>query len=429
PAQLDVDPFAAFAAARGRRRTLLWTEGEWMLGVGDAAAVASDGPGRTAHLTAAAARLDCRCAIAVEGGSPSIAPDLPVLFTALSFEDQAPGPSHWGNGLSGARMWLPRRLYWRRADGSSWIVAALGLTGGDQSPGRLAERLIAEPTPVVAGMPALWPTLKDDYQDQVEDVVALIRDGAMRKVVLARAIDVTLPAEVDETFVLRKLHGQGTIDTTVYAHDIDDGSLFVGASPELLFSAEGNRIAAMALAGSSPRAEDPREDQRLIEALMASTKERKEHGVVVEHLVSILRPRCHPFAIPPAPHPRLLNRLLHLETLLQADLRQPDYLELLQALHPTPAVCGLPTPTAAHYIARHEHLHRGLYTGALGWTTPHSCRFIVPLRGAIVRGPGDGRTTGIARLFAGAGIVETSDPAAEFAETELKLEIMRSALQ
>ncbi|MBA2479150.1 MAG: isochorismate synthase [Planctomycetes bacterium] len=431
PSALEANPIAAFTAARGRRRTLLWNEGEWMLGVGDAAAVASDGPGRTAHLTAAAARLDCRCAIAVHGGDATIAAQLPCLFTALSFEDHAPGPSHWGNGLSGARMWLPRRLLWRRADGSGWIVAALGLTGGDQSPGRLAERLIADPTPVMAGMPATWPSLKTDYQERVEDVVSLIRDGAMRKVVLARAVDETLSSSVDEASVLTRLHAQGGAETTVYAHDVDDGSLFVGASPELLFSAEGNRVVAMALAGSSPRATDPAEDQRLIDALMASTKERKEHGVVVEHLVSILRPRCHGFAIPPAPHPRLLNRLLHLETLLEADLRQPDYLELLQALHPTPAVCGLPTPTAANYIARHEHLHRGLYTGALGWTTPQSCRFIVPLRGAILRDASmtADKRAGIARLFAGAGIVETSDPAAEFAETELKFEIMRSALQ
>src|SRR5690348_15075590 len=84
PTTLDASPIAAFAAARGRRRTLLWRDGEWMLGVGDAAAVASDGPGRTAHLTAAAARLDCRCAIAVVGGG-DIAAQLPCLFTALSF--------------------------------------------------------------------------------------------------------------------------------------------------------------------------------------------------------------------------------------------------------------------------------------------------------------------------------------------------------
>ncbi len=174
----------------------------------------------------------------------------------------------------------------------------------------------------------------------------------------------------------------------------------------------------MALAGTSPGGGDAAERA---EALMSCTKERKEHGVVVEHLVSVLRPRCAPFTVPPAPHVRHLGRLLHLETLVAAQLRQADYLELLAALHPTPAVCGLPTATAVHYIARHERLQRGLYAGAIGWLTPERCRFIVPLRGGILRGAR-------ARLFAGAGIIETSQAAEEVAETELKFQIMRQAV-
>jgi isochorismate synthase EntC len=193
----------------------------------------------------------------------------------------------------------------------------------------------------------------------------------------------------------------------------------------------------MALAGSSPRGADEAENRARCQALMDSTKERKEHGVVVEHLAAVLRPRCHPFTVPQSPRPRLLKNLIHLESLFEAELRQPDYLELLGALQPTPAVCGLPSATAAHYIQRHERLHRGLYTGAIGWTTPHACRFIVPLRCAILRGAGpvvEGSgahptAAPMARLFAGAGIIETSDPEAEFAETELKLEVMRQVLK
>lgn len=424
PATLDETPLAMYAATAGRRRTLLWRDGEWMLGVGDAAAFASDGPGRASHLASSAARLECRAAIGSCGSQP---PPMPCLFTAYSFEDHAPGPSHWGNGLSGARLWLPRRLYWRRRDGSAWIIAALGLTAGDHDAARIAERLLAEPSTVTAGSPATWPVLSSDYQEQVEDAISLIRDGAMRKVVLARAVDQPTPAKLDAAMVLERLHRSSGGDTTVYAHDGDDGSHFVGASPELLFAGEGTRVSAMALAGSSGRGGDEAQDRVLIEALMSSTKERKEHGVVVEHLVNILRPRSHPFMVPASPHPLLLNRLIHLETMFDVDLRQADYIELLGALQPTPAVCGWPSTTAANYILRHERLHRGLYTGALGWTTPQSCRFIVPLRGAILRA-GAGGAGGIARLFAGAGIIETSDPVAELAETELKLEIMRQVL-
>jgi salicylate biosynthesis isochorismate synthase len=423
PADLAPTPLQAMAEHAGRRRTLLWRDQEWMLAIGDAAAVASDGPGRSTHLAAAAARLESRTAIAVCGPATQ-APPLPCLLVAYSFEERAPGPSHWGQGLSGARMWLPRRLLWRRTDGSSWIIAARALTAADHGSGLIAERLIADPVAITPGPPVSWPTLKDDYQDQVEDAISLIRDGAMRKVVLARAVDQRLPKPVEDAAVIDRLHAQSGGDATVYAVDNDDGALFVGASPELLFSAEGQRVTAMALAGSSARGGDATADQAAVRALMDSTKERKEHGVVVEHFVSVLRPRCHGFAVPQSPHPRLLKTLIHLETLFGVDLRITDYLELLGALQPTPAVCGLPTATAAHYIQRHERLHRGLYTGALGWTSPQGCHFIVPLRGAILRGGAEP----MARLFAGAGIIETSDPASEYAETELKLEVMRQVL-
>lgn len=422
PVELPAEPLEPFAAAAGRRRTLLWRDGDWMLAIGDAAAVASDGPGRATLLAAAQARLECRTAIASLGAG---APPLPTLLVTYSFEERAPGPSHWGQGLSGARLWLPRRLLWRRADGSAWIVAARALTAADHDSARIAERLIAEPSAVTPGPPVAWPPLRDDYLEQVEDATALIRDGALRKVVLARAVDQPLPAGADHGAVLRRLAAASGADATVYAHDGDEGSLFVGASPELLFEATGTRVTTMALAGSSARGADAEGDAAQVRALMDSTKERKEHGLVVEHLVSVLRPRCHPFAVPPSPHPRPLKNLFHLETMLESELRQQDYFELLGAMQPTPAVCGLPIPTAAHYIQRHERLHRGLYTGTIGWTSPTACRFIVPLRGAVLRG---GAGPSMARLFAGAGIVETSDPAAELAETELKLAMMRQVL-
>ena len=424
PTALPASPLDAFSDAAGRRRTLLWREQDWMLAIGDAAAVASDGPGRSTYLAAALARLESRTAIHASGGH---APPLPCLMTAYSFEERAPGPSHWGQGLSGARQWLPRRLLWRRSDGSGWTIVALALTAGDHDSARLADRLVAEPSLVTAGPSAAWPALRQDYQEQVEDAVSLIRDGAMRKVVLARAVDQEIRADLDPAMVLARLTEAPLGSATVYAHDNDDGSLFLGASPELLFEADAERITTMALAGSSRRGATAAEDGEYLRELMDSTKQRKEHGVVVEHLLATLQPRCHPFTIPAGPHPRTLATMVHLETVLHADLRQRDYMELLGAMQPTPAVCGLPTATATHYIQRHERLHRGLYTGALGWTTPDSCRFMVPLRCAIMR-QGSAVAPAQARLFAGAGIIETSDPAQELAETELKLGVMRKVL-
>ncbi len=407
------DPMTAFRAAAGRRRTLLWSDDGWLLGAGEAWSVAADGPGRTAHLAVAAARLEARCVI---GGADGALPPLPCLLSALSFEDVAPGPSHWGPGLSGARLWLPRRLWWKRGN-DGWIVAALALSAGDRDPALLAERLLSDPASITPSAPTPWPTLSTDYVEQVDDAVALIRDGALRKIVLARAVDESTTC--DAAGVLENL-ARLYPSTTLYAVDGDDGATFVGATPELLFSARGQRVDTMALAGSAGG-----EAEAAYAALMASTKERKEHNLVVEHLVTVLRARAQPFTFPSAPTARRLNQLTHLQTPISADLKQADqhadYLELLGALHPTPAVCGLPTPTATHWIARHERLHRGLYTGAIGHLTPTEARIVVPLRGGIIR-------DGSARLFAGAGIVETSEPERELAETELKFGAMRAAL-
>ena len=418
PAALEADPLARFAALPAAGRTLLWQDSEWLLAQGAAFTAVADGPGRAAHLSRDLAALEARCAVVVEG-DPTHCPALPAVLVASAFEERPPGPSHWGTHLDGARLWLPQRLDWRRADGSGWTIRAVAVTGSDE-PAAAAERLVAA-TATAANEPSPpWPGLRNDYIDQVDDAVVLLRDGAMRKVVLARAVDEPLPTGFNENALLTRLHALG--GGTLYAHDVA-GSLFCGSTPEVLFAARGAEVETMALAGSTPRGPDAVGDTRQVDTLMQCTKQRKEHGLVVEHLVAGLRPRCAPFTVPDAPHPRLLERIIHLETRLSARLTRPDYLELLGALQPTPAVCGLPVATAAHYLARHERLHRGLYAGTLGWLTPDACRFIVPLRGGLID-----RARGRARLFAGAGLVETSVAGEEFAETELKLSVMRQAL-
>lgn len=416
---LPRQPIALFTAEVGRRR-LGWSAAsdQWLLGVGEAWEHVASGPGRIAAIASAAARMEARCVVA----APVDAPAGPCLMHALAFEERAPAVSHWGPSLPGMRAVLPRRLAWRRGDGRGWRFAATAVHVGDDVDAALVRLFAPVPAPDLVPT-STWPEPATGYTTLVEDATSLIRDGALRKVVLARAIDVALPARYGHDAGLARLREACDPASTLYACDLDDGTLFMGATPELLFAADGARLTTMALAGSSRRSADAAEDQRLADALHASTKERKEHGVVVEHLAAVLRPRCAPFAVPSTPRIRVLPRLFHLETPLEAELATVDYLELLGALHPTPAVCGLPTPMALSWLARHEHLHRGLYAGALGWSTPAACRFAVALRGGIVD-----LANRRARLFAGAGIVETSDAQAELAETELKLRVMRIAL-
>ncbi len=418
---LPDNPSELFINALGQERTLFWTGNEWQLGLGQAWHVASDGPGRGIHSAEEFARLEARTVVAVHGDQ-AMRETLPACLTALSFEETPPAASHWGEHLPGAQIWLPKKLLWRRADGTSWTIVGICVHANDSIEKTIAA-LLAEPEKSSTDSGVSWPTIGCNYIDEVEDAVALIRDGALRKVVLARAVDHPLGPGCDEAQLLKKLRQIGE-RSTLYAHDLPGAGLFCGITPEILFTAQDRQLSTMALAGTTRRGKNADEDAGLVKSLIAGTKERKEHGVVVEHLVAVLRTRAAPFVVPTAPSPRLLDRVIHLETVIKADLDRADYLEVLSSLHPTPAVCGLPTATATHYIARREKLHRGLYAGAMGFITVNSARFFVPLRGGIIR-----HDLGKARLFAGAGIIESSNPADELAETELKFSVMRHVLE
>lgn len=418
--RLPPSPLDAYRSAAGTDRQCYWWQDAWMLASGSCYESKADGPGRAFHLAEASTQLRTACVSAYHGGGPD--PQLPVTLLRVGFEDRAPGPSHWGAQLPGARLVLPRRLLWRRRSGHGYVVDAI-VVGADDDPDALAERLIDEPVSTRELEPsAPWPALDAaPYPDLVEDAVALLEHGAMRKVVLARAIDRRLERPIEVPAVLERLHAASDDWTYCYAIDLDDGAVFAGATPELLYHLDGSECRTIALAGSRPRGTDADADAELGEQLLRSTKERKEHQLVVEHIVRQLRARSGDLEVPGSPTLRRLARLQHLETQLVCHLDRPDAFDLLGALHPTPAVAGLPVDLATDFIRRRERLHRGLYTGVLGYATPAGARMVVPLRGGVLRGND-------ARLFAGAGIVETSQPAAEMAETELKLRPMLAAL-
>jgi len=411
---LPSEPCATYAATAPDARCLLWQGENWLLGYGASAECRAEGPGRSIALAAAAADLRARCVC----NGPLVGP---VLLAQLCFEERRPGGAWCGQPA--ARLLLPRRLLWRR-DGHGWQVDAIAVRAGDDA-AATAERLAAEParTPTRndAGQPWAEPALPC-FRELVADVLPLLEHGALRKIVLATAVDECLPEPVTATDMLERLHAQVDECGCVYACDVDGGASFLGATPEMLFTLDDQRCRCMSLAGTRPRGADPAEDDALAAELHASTKERKEHQLVIEHLAHRLRPRAGRVSVPEHPGLRRLPRIQHLESLVEAELREPDAFDLLQALFPTPAVAGLPVEPARDYLARHEGLARGLYSGAIGYFCGSHAHFVVPLRGALVH---ERR----ARLFAGAGIVETSDPDAEVKEVELKLEPMRRVLR
>ncbi|OAB38403.1 isochorismate synthase DhbC [Paenibacillus glacialis] len=278
-----------------------------------------------------------------------------------------------------------------------------------------------------------------EYAKGVNKVLMRLAQGDVQKVVLSRSIHITLPTVVDTHGLLRNLaqnntHGY-TFGMSLLKEGVDDslnrGSsvnkdhhTLVGASPELLVKKAGTQIIANPLAGSAARSEDPIEDERRAVALLASSKDRHEHAVVVAAVAAALRPYCTTLVVPDEPSLVQTNTMWHLSTEIVGELAdiRTSVLELAVALHPTPAVCGTPTDLAREVIKEIEPFERGFFTGLVGWCDSNGDgEWAVTIRCAEVAG----RTL---RLFAGAGIVSGSSGEAELAETSAKLQTLFLAM-
>ena len=178
------------------------------------------------------------------------------------------------------------------------------------------------------------------------------------------------------------------------------------------------------LAGTIPRSGDPHADQALADALMASPKDRAEHEWVVRDVVVGLGQWCETLDVPETPSIVSLRNVSHLGTLVQGTLVEdaPSALGLAAVLHPTAAVGGTPRDAALAWLASHERLERGPYAAPVGWVDARGDgEWVVGIRSAVVLGAS-------ARLFAGVGVVDGSDPATELAETQFKLQALLAAV-
>ena len=204
-----------------------------------------------------------------------------------------------------------------------------------------------------------------------------------------------------------------------------DGGILVGASPELLLSRRGAIVRSTPLAGTAPRAGDPDEDRANAEALAASSKDREEHAIVVAAVAETLEDLCGDLRWDREPVLEPTANVWHLATRFEGRLRDPAVtaLDVVAELHPTPAVCGTPRPIARATIAELEPFDRGSYAGPVGWMdAAGDGEWAIALRCARLDGE---RAT----LFAGAGIVAGSEPAAEIDETERKFRAFLDSLR
>jgi salicylate biosynthesis isochorismate synthase/menaquinone-specific isochorismate synthase len=365
---------------------------------------------------------------ALAGGAEADAPDGPpgaglVAVGGFAFASDGGSAHHW-NGFPPASLTVPEVSLARR--GADVRVTVSALAAPDDVPEDLARRLQAR----VAGLrsaelPLLDPAPSgrfridsvappEHYEAAVARAVERIRAGDFEKIVLAREVAVHAPADHDAAAVFGVLRAAFR-SCYVFCAGIGDAA-FVAASPELLVRREGLRASTVALAGSTRRSADPAVDDHLGEQLMRSEKDREEQAIVARRIMRTLRPHAVWVTAPEEPAIIKVANIQHLATPIRAQLTAPQsVLELAGLLHPTPAVGGEPHGAAVPRIPAFEGLDRGWYAGAVGWTDANEDgELCVALRCALLRGRE-------ARLYAGVGVVRDSDPAAELAETEVKL--------
>lgn len=355
----------------------------------------------------------------------------PVFFSAFGFEETAAA----GAAFPSARVFVARWQVARVEDRS--VAVANTMIGPDSDIAAAAERIWRAREKFSAfdyTEPAFDGALEGglagenevggetSYATNVERGVAAIRAGRYRKIVLARARDLHATTQFHPLRALNELR-QHFPDCYVFSVGNGAGSSFIGASPERLAAGSDGRLRTEALAGSAPRGRTAVEDAMLARQLLASEKDVREQGLVLE---SILRRLAVVGISAPEvgkPRVRQLPNVQHLCTPVEATLPEgADLLAIVGELHPTPAVGGTPREAAVAHLRELEPFARGLYAGALGWVTSSGDgEFFVGIRSAQI----DGRA---ARVFAGAGIVEGSTPEREFVETELKMRALREAL-
>ncbi len=337
------------------------------------------------------------------------------------------GSSRVWAGFAPASLIVPELSFSRRGE-STWLTVTVEIAPDDTADdllGRVQRRLrdlepgalpLLDPAPAGA-YEVTSPMPPSHYEEAVARAVQRIRAGELEKVVLARQVEVHAPVAHDPGAVLGLLR-EAFPSCYVFAVGRGDAT-FLAASPELLVRQEGQRASTVALAGSARRSADPAVDDHLGEQLLQSDKDREENAIVARRIARTLRP--HSLWVTAAPEPAVVRvaNIQHLAAPIRAQLASPiGAIELAGLLHPTPAVGGEPSTMAQKMIPALEGLDRGWYAGPVGWTDSiGDGEFCVALRCALLRG-------GLASLYSGCGIVRDSDPAAELAESEVKLEAL-----
>ncbi len=329
------------------------------------------------------------------GNAPHTGKRPPVVVGAIPFSAQHP-----------AHLYIPKHVEW--GDGIS------------KGPGRNPDestntirRIDGEDSPA--------------YRAAVAKALRRISIGAVDKVVLARRLRVSADSAFDTDEIFNRLC---VLNQSAFVYQLDlpqaqnqTSSVLLGASPELVLNSTNGTVQSAPLAGSIPRVSSTELDQKRGQNLLQSQKDLHEHAVVVRAVGDQFRRHCTDAMVPA--HPELVKTpvIWHLGSKISGLLREGVHpVQLAYALHPTPAVSGWPQKAAQRAIAELEDFERGFYAGLIGWMDAEgNGEWALTLRCGLISG-------NTAQVFAGAGIVENSDPEAEHTETATKLRTFLNAL-
>jgi menaquinone-specific isochorismate synthase len=352
----------------------------------------------------------------------------PVMFGGFSFDPLKAKTTLWSK-YADSLFHIPKYML-TMVEGQTFLTSNIVCTPNDDF--SLFEKVISERTQLLNSFeqdfnrnPAKLLETKEiaplQWKQSVDDVVEDLKNGSLKKVVLARELRLFFDNQIKAENILENLYNQQR-DSFIFVFE-SNGDCFIGATPERLVKKQGNDVFSTCLAGSIRRGKTETEDKMLGETLLNDQKNLIEHGFVVEMIKEALDESCEEIILPDKPQLMKIRDIQHLFTpVIGKCQKDASLLLLVERLHPTPALGGLPKQEAVEKIRQVEELDRGFYAAPLGWVDYRgNGEFSVSIRSGLIQGKE-------ASLFAGCGVVANSDSESEYLETSLKFRPMLRAL-
>ncbi|KGX86746.1 isochorismate synthase [Pontibacillus litoralis JSM 072002] len=347
----------------------------------------------------------------------------PIAFGGFAFDPLKEGSVTWGD-FPNSSMVIPTYLLTIVHQESYLTINALVEPGESLEPYIAQSVQFMESTFQREQMPYLIQqeeVAPEEWKQIVKDATEDIKRGVIDKVVLAREMIATFSENIPISSLLNVLSEQ---QHQSYIFAFERGmSCFVGSTPERLVKVEQRSLLSTCLAGTISRGQTQEEDEQLGSYLLHDEKNLQEHDFVVQMIKQAVELCCDDVVVPDGPILYPLRNLQHLYTPVKGKLQQGyTILDVVQRLHPTPALGGYPVEASIEFIRDKEPFHRGWYAAPIGWFDPKdNGEFAVAIRSALLY-------QNQATLFAGCGVVEDSQPEVEYEETAIKFSPMLQAL-